>query len=329
MGPDFMTPEVEFAIRVVREAAQLAARVQSGMALMNLTKSDLSPATVSDFAIQALLARELKLAFPGEQLVAEERSDYLASPEAKEVLDTVVLFVNRTVPEASGGDVCRWIDEGLGDPGGRFWVLDPIDGTKGYLRGGQYAVAMSLVEDGNVRLCVLGCPNLGEGCVPEFCGPGVLVAAKRDGGAWHTPLNEEADFAPMKVSECAEPAKAEVLRSQEAAHTNVEQIDRLMELMGVENEPVLMDSQAKYAVLAAGNGDLIFRLLSSKQPDYEEKIWDQAAASIIVEEAGGRISDLSGNPLDFTAGRTLARNRGVLASNGRLHAAALDAVAKL
>ena len=90
-----------------------------------------------------------------------------------------------------------------------------------------------------------------------------------------------------------------------------------------------MDSMAKYAVLGAGNGELLVRLLSPKRPDYREKIWDQAAGSIIVEEAGGRITDLAGRPLDFTQGRTLANNRGILTSNGRLHEAALEAVAQV
>jgi len=90
-----------------------------------------------------------------------------------------------------------------------------------------------------------------------------------------------------------------------------------------------MDSQAKYAVLAAGQGDLYFRLLSSGKSDYREKIWDQAAGSLIVEEAGGRVTDLDGKPLDFSKGRTLAANRGLVASNGHLHNAALAAIKKI
>ena len=43
---------------------------------------------------------------------------------------------------------------------GRYWTLDPIDGTKGFLRGDQYAVALGLIDDGEVILGVLGCPNL-------------------------------------------------------------------------------------------------------------------------------------------------------------------------
>ena len=73
----------------------------------------------------------------------------------------------------------------------------------------------------------------------------------------------------------------------------------------------------------------LLRLLSSRQPDYRECIWDQAAGAIVVEEAGGRITDLRGRPLDFGQGRTLAANRGVCASNGRLHDAALEALAAI
>jgi 3'(2'), 5'-bisphosphate nucleotidase len=84
-----------------------------------------------------------------------------------------------------------------------------------------------------------------------------------------------------------------------------------------------MDSQAKYAVLAAGQGEIYLRMLTPSRPDYKEKIWDQAAGSIVIEEAGGRVTDLHGKPLDFTLGRTLAQNRGICATNGLLHEAAL------
>jgi 3'(2'), 5'-bisphosphate nucleotidase len=90
-----------------------------------------------------------------------------------------------------------------------------------------------------------------------------------------------------------------------------------------------MDSQAKYAILASGKGDLIIRLLSPEQPDYREKIWDQAAGSIIIEEAGGRVTDLDGNPFDFTTGRSLLNNRGVVASNGAYHPLALQTLKEL
>jgi 3'(2'), 5'-bisphosphate nucleotidase len=87
-----------------------------------------------------------------------------------------------------------------------------------------------------------------------------------------------------------------------------------------------MDSQAKYAVLAAGGADVLVRLMSPSRPDYKEMIWDQAAGSIVIEEAGGRVSDLDGRALDFSHGRRLERNRGILATNGRLHDTVLKAL---
>jgi len=125
------------------------------------------------------------------------------------------------------------------------------------------------------------------------------------------------------------PQNARILRSFESGHTNVDQIDLFAQALGVAAPPVKMDSQAKYAVQAAGHGELYLRLLSPDQPNYKEKIWDQAAGSLILEEAGGQISDLHGRPLDFTAGRSLADNRGILASNRRLHAPALEALRRI
>jgi 3'(2'), 5'-bisphosphate nucleotidase len=167
---------------------------------------------------------------------------------------------------------------------------------------------------------------LSEGYKVDIGGPGSLVVAVRGQGAWTRPLDADGDFKQLGVSAQADPGQARLLRSAEAAHTNVDKLDDIAAQLGVAAEPVRMDSQAKYTVLAAGQGELLFRLLSPKMPDYREKLWDQAAGALIVEEAGGSITDLDGKPLDFSAGRVLVNNRGVLASNGRLHAAALEAV---
>ena len=69
--------------------------------------------------------------------------------------------------------------------------------------------------------------------------------------------------------------------------------------------------------------------MSPSRPDYRERIWDQAAGSIVIEEAGGRITDLDGKPLDFSHGRTLAKNRGIVATNGHLHDAVLSGLKAL
>jgi 3'(2'), 5'-bisphosphate nucleotidase len=325
MPLDLSCPEIQLAVGVVRRAAQLAQRVQSGMALMNLTKSDFSPATVADYAIQAVVARSLRDVFPEDILVGEEHATDLRKPEAEAMRDVVFNFVKRGYPDVTLDEALELIDRGGTAPtSGRFWVLDPVDGTKGYLRGGQYAVALALIEDGVVKLGVLGCPNLGEGCLPDICGAGALVVAAKGQGAWYTPLNEQGDFRQLSASPCADVTRARILRSLVSEHTNAEQITELMTSLGITPEAMQMDSQAKYAVLAAGEGEVLLRLLSQKQPDYRERIWDQAAGSIVVEEAGGRVTDLDGKPLDFSTGRALENNRGLLVTNGPLHDTLLE-----
>jgi 3'(2'), 5'-bisphosphate nucleotidase len=329
---DLNLPEISFALKAVRQAALLVKQVQSELVesgAMTMTKLDCSPVTVGDLASQALVGRLIEQAFPGDSLVAEEEAEILAAPGGEALLETITGFVERFAAEANPSRVCSWIDRGRAAPGRRFWTLDPIDGTKGYLRGDQYAVALALVIDGEVQIGVLGCPNLVDAYRQDVDGVGTLVIAARGQGAWTTSLAEPGLFEQMHVSRRSDPAQARILRSYEEAHTNVGQIDRMARLLGVQAEPVRMDSQAKYAVLGAGKGDVILRLLSPEKPDYREKIWDQAAGSIIVEESGGQVSDLSGKPLDFHTGRTLERNRGVLATNGRLHQAFLDALKKI
>jgi 3'(2'), 5'-bisphosphate nucleotidase len=63
--------------------------------------------------------------------------------------------------------------------------------------------------------------------------------------------------------------------------------------------------------------------------DYREKIWDHAAGKIVVEEAGGRVTDVFGNALDFSKGRTLEDNRGVVATSGAIHEEVIAAVRKV
>lgn len=324
----FDSPEARFALEAVRLATQLVKQVQHGMVTPALTKGDKSPVTVADFAAQAVVGRLLSQQRPGDVLVGEEDAADLRTAGQRAAVEQVAKFVSQALPNATPGSVCDWIDVGRGQPGARYWTLDPVDGTKGFLRGEQYAVALALIENGRVQLGVLGCPNLTDGWRQDGSGPGSLVVAARGQGTWTRPV-AGGELQRLHVSQRTAAAEARVLRSVESGHTNVDQMGDLIAALGATAEPVLMDSQAKYAVLAAGQGDLLFRLISSAKPDYKECIWDQAAGSIVVEEAGGTITDLDGKPLDFSCGRRLTSNRGVAASNGRLHETALGVLRRV
>jgi 3'(2'), 5'-bisphosphate nucleotidase len=325
---DLKQPELNFAIEAVREAALIVRQIQATLVSPALTKGDRSPVTVADFTSQALIGRQLSEQFPQAVLVAEEDSSALLTLEAASTLQQVVEFARLIRPDATSQEVCNWIDTNRADSGRSFWTLDPIDGTKGFLRGDQYAIALALVEAGEVQIGVLGCPTLIL-TDDKAAGAGVLIAASRGQGAWQTDLDRPGEYARLAVSPVSEPHLARLLRSFESGHTNVSQIDQFAMALGALGEPVRMDSQAKYGVLAAGQGEIILRLLSSTQMDYREKIWDQAAGSIILEEAGGRITDLHGRPLDFSTGRQLLNNRGILATNAHLHEAALQALREI
>ncbi len=119
---------------------------------------------------------------------------------------------------------------------------------------------------------------------------------------------------------------ARLLTSVESAHTDPEQLARLTRRLGLTAEPIRMDSQAKYLAIAGGQAELLIRFPPHDRPSYKEKLWDVAAGLLVVEEAGGRATDLDGRTLDLMTGRELHRNRGILISNGRLHEAALGAV---
>ena len=88
-----------------------------------------------------------------------------------------------------------------------------------------------------------------------------------------------------------------------------------------------MDSQAKYGVVARGEAEIYLRMPT--RADYREKIWDHAAGVLIVEEAGGTVTDITGRALEFQHGRELLANRGVIVTNGRLHARVLKTLAEL
>lgn len=324
---DWNAPSVKFALQAVHQAASLAEAIQVEMVSEAITKDDRSPVTVADFAAQAVVGALLDHAFPGESLVGEEQADVLRSSQERETLEKVRGYVNRILPGASSENVCDYIDRGGDTPGNKYWTLDPIDGTKGFLRNAQYATALAYVEDGMVQLGVLGCPNINLD-LQEDVGPGEgsLLIAWRGGGSWIGKLDEfdqpEA-FSRLQVSQMTEPEDARLLRSFESGHTNTEQIDAFQSKFGGKADPVRMDSQVKYALLASGIGEIYLRLLSPDRMDYKEKIWDQAAGSIVVEEAGGIVTDLDGISLDFSQGRTLKGNRGICASNGFFHDRAL------
>ncbi|KAF3347379.1 Protein STB3 [Verticillium dahliae VDG2] len=274
--------ELEIAQLAVQRAAILTKRVFHEKAKGTVDKNDKSPVTIGDFGAQALIIAALRHHFPEDEIVAEEEAAQLREDDKlKNQIWDLVRETRLRDPAAEqrlgGGiqtadEMLDLIDAGNSKGGaqGRIWAIDPIDGTKGFLRGGQYAVCLGLMVDGDVKVGVLGCPNLPAG---------------------HSAHGDQAQIAQR---------------------------------LGITRPSVRMDSQSKYGSIARGAGDIYLRLPVSAS--YQEKIWDHAAGDLIVREAGGHVTDIAGQRLDFSVGRTLAKNKGVVAAPAAVHAEVLRVV---
>ncbi len=316
--------ELQAAATAVRTASGVCVAVQDRLvSAQTLQKMDHSPVTVADFASQAVVLSVLAEQLPDDPVVAEEDSQQLRLDEQAALRASVANYAAGGLGrEADEQQVLNWIDRGGADAtSDRFWTLDPIDGTKGFLRRGHYAVALALIESKRVVLGVLGCPQL------ETDGDrGALLYAVRGSGTHLVSLDGVGldSSAPLRVSEVTNASEARFCESVESAHSDQILSARVASRLGITSEAVRLDSQAKYAALARADASIYMRLPT--QRDYCECIWDHAAGSIVVEEAGGRVTDIDGRLLQYGQGRRFPRNRGVLATNGALHGKVVQAI---
>lgn len=331
----------EVARAAVAEACIVCRRVQRDLtAIRSMLKDDKSPVTVADYASQAVIARALAENLRDVRLVAEEASTELRARLAAgdgTLIDAVVDAVRPVWPTATRAEVLDAIDIGGAEPARDslhgFWTLDPIDGTKGFLRGGQYAVSLAYIENSSPVIGVLGCPNLSSDFGRSFDDPdghGCIYEAVAGRGLYEIPA-DDIDAEPVHIRRL-EPADDEPVRmceSVESEHTSHDASERVIELLGEPASPARLDSQAKYAVVARGQADLYLRLPRPPKPGkgpYLEKIWDHAAGALVAHEAGASVTDAAGNALDFGHGRELVRNRGIVVAPPRLHGRAIGAI---
>ncbi|MFQ5734872.1 MAG: inositol monophosphatase family protein, partial [Planctomycetaceae bacterium] len=156
--------ELQIALDAVRTAAAVCGNIQRDVSGDVLEKEDRSPVTVADFASQAVVCRALQAAFPGIPIVAEEDATDLRRRENRPLLERIECELAAVGVSGTGDEICTWIDRGGAQADTlQYWTLDPIDGTKGFLRGEQYAVSLALLVAGRIELGVVACPNLSAG----------------------------------------------------------------------------------------------------------------------------------------------------------------------
>lgn len=327
----------EAAARAVADACAVCRHLQGGVSA--LSKADLSPVTVADFAAQAVVSRRLASEFGGVRIVGEESGDLLRKPENARAAEAALRAIQAALPHdpdwqnASTRDLVAAVDLGSAREAGAdtFWTLDPIDGTKGFLRGQQYCTALALISAGRPTIGVLGCPNLrrsrpaGSDESRDAPATGVLLSAVHGRGAFVSDLSLDATeaLAPSPPTNVGLLLASSLVTNDEVKHAT----QRVLARLRPGSREVLLDSQAKYAAVALGQADAFLRLpLARRTP---EAIWDHAAGVIVCLEAGCLVTDARGRGLDFGVGTTLSNNRGVIAARPAVHAELLAALAEL
>eukprot|EP00596_Hydrurales_sp_CCMP1899_P005601 CAMPEP_0119039860 /NCGR_PEP_ID=MMETSP1177-20130426/9589_1 /TAXON_ID=2985 /ORGANISM="Ochromonas sp, Strain CCMP1899" /LENGTH=417 /DNA_ID=CAMNT_0007004291 /DNA_START=391 /DNA_END=1644 /DNA_ORIENTATION=- len=365
--------ELDSALAVVHRASFISRSIQKNL-IGHLSKDDNSPVTIADFAVQALVVYYLNKAFPNDKFIAEENSELVR--EDKDVRDDIL----RTLRGASDIDwdeelLFNTIDKGGFDGSAeRVWVLDPVDGTKGFMRGEHYCIALALLINGIPSLSVMGCPNLhlenvlepkiGAKEVNGLTGsknevsvsfveesvtyPAIATAIEnkrgviqdrkvfspRGGsiffavtgrGAYARPLAMPLGGAyEVQVSDCKEASNSVLCESAEATHGDRSTTLRVFSSLQLKNDFVRLDGQCKYCVVGSGAAEGNMRL---PPLGYIEKVWDHAPGAHFIIEAGGEMTDLSGERIDFSKGRSLdASVTGILASNKVMHSTLLAAI---
>jgi histidinol-phosphatase len=249
-----MNPDLELAMELANAADVITMRHFLAHDLVVETKPDLSPVTQADRAVEEAVAEHLAFARPDHALVGEEFGA-----------------------------------QGSADARAR-WIVDPIDGTKNYVRGiPVYATLLALEVDGELTVGVASAPALGR-----------RWYAARGEGAF-------ADGERIAVSKIADLAQAKLSHSSIENWTAKGRMAQFLDLAGAVGSTRGFGDFWQHMLVAQGSVDIAI--------EPEVSLWDLAALKVIVEEAGGRFTDLKGV--------STAAGGNVVSSNGLLHEEAL------
>jgi 3'(2'), 5'-bisphosphate nucleotidase len=253
----------------VREAGALALSM-FGTPLKNWTKGASSPVSEADIAVDKLLQERLSDVEPGVGWLSEESVDDPARLAAR--------FV---------------------------WIVDPIDGTRGFARkNGEFSVMIGFVENSQIGVGVVAEPAVGR-----------LTYAVRGFGCWRLDGDEKMPTR-CQVTNVAELAQATLTQSRSR---DPNRKSRWVEALKPARIVETYSAGIKLALVARGEADIYLNTYDAFHD------WDICAGHILVEEAGGQVTGTGGQELRYGLPEAWQRN-GLLATNGRLHAAALAVI---
>ncbi len=269
-------------------------------------KSDGSIVTAVDVALQVFILTELERVFGSILAIAEEDERSIGGHAAAEAHCRALLHDwgfdggEAMLARALNSGGYAGSTRGQGD----VWVLDPIDGTQGFVDGDHWCPCLALLRDGEP---VFGCNGH-----PSILG-GQLLSAVKGQGAWWYPLDAGDEGEPVAVTVRQDAlAPNELIRVVAPARPTPAQREARLHIGESTGHPcslVFADSQAKYATVLAGHGDVAFSRRGRGPGKY---IWDHAGAILIAQEAGAWVGDTDLRAIDCSRGRRLDGNSAVI-----------------
>ncbi|HVA61710.1 MAG TPA: histidinol-phosphatase [Mycobacteriales bacterium] len=235
--------DLDLAHALADEADEITLRRFQAVDLRVETKPDLTPVSDADRAVEAALRRRLESERPADAVLGEE---FGSAPGTDE------------------------------EPTPRRWIVDPVDGTKNFVRGVPvWATLIALEEEGRIAAGVVSAPALGR-----------RWWAHRAGGAWTGP--NRAGARRCAVSAVSDLADAHLSYSSLAGWAAQGRLGAFLDLSGSVWRTRAFGDFWSHVLVAEGAVDI------SCEP--EVALWDLAPLQVIVEEAGGRFTDLRGEP---------------------------------
>ncbi|KAL8460277.1 hypothetical protein ACS0TY_031990 [Phlomoides rotata] len=351
---------LQAAVDVVERACRLCVDVQKSLFSSDgniVEKIDQTPVTVADFGVQALVSLEMSKLFPSIPLVAEEDSGFVRENNlGGAVLAAVTDKSSISDKELSEDDVLKAIDRGgkdaymFGSEPATYWILDPIDGTRGFVKGSGalYVVGLSLVVEGEIVLGVMGCPNWQDdteiqGNDDIVARSGIIMISHIGCGTWRTrlwdPQNSNTkithNWTRCLVDRFHQVHEARFCISDSQTWESLPlatQFSATTLATSVGEKQILLlrtccGSLCKYLMVASGRASVFILRARTKRII---KVWDHAVGVVCINEAGGKVTDWKGSELDFAADererRILIPGGGVLVTNDILHNQILDII---
>jgi 3'(2'), 5'-bisphosphate nucleotidase len=271
-------------------AVALCDRIGGDLACV-FEKPDGSIVTLADFGVQALLGRALQNTFPGDALAMEEDPTEMLrlcpAPSLARLSEFLAADLDRVV---------AWMASRVPPNAVRYWVIDPIDGTRAFVVGGTFVVGIGLLEGSRVAGARL----------VRLTGHGQhrIDYIAWEGRAW---AHDGSGVRAVQTSG-REPPDARAVARDLCGRTS-------LALRKGDDRPCPSLLEA-YIRVATGESDV----LVSDPLDYTSRMpWDHVAGVALVEAAGGRVTDFDGRTLDFSRPTTPMVDNGLVVSNGTFH----------